>query len=199
MTGLVLASASRARAALLRAAGVAFAVAPADVDEEALRARLARAGEADADAVALALATAKAEAVSARHGEALVVGADQILTLDGEIFAKPAGRKAARAQLERLRGRTHTLHSAFACVRAGRPLARHCARAELTMRPFSDAFLDAYLDRVGASALASVGAYQLEGPGVQLFERVAGDYFAILGLPLLELLAVLRREGALAS
>lgn len=195
---VVLASASAARAALLDRAGVAFTVAPADIDEPAVRAALKKEGAAP-EAIALVLAEQKAREVSARHAGALVIGADQLLVLEGRIFAKPADAAAARRQLVALRGRTHTLLSAFACLRDGEMVARGCPSARLTMRAFSDAFLDAYLDRVGAAVLASVGAYRLEGAGIQLFERIEGDYFTILGLPLIELLAALRGAGAVPA
>jgi septum formation protein len=193
---LVLASQSRSRRAVLEAAGVAIEVKPAAIDERGVE---ARAGVSGADAVAALLAREKANAVGSNDPERLVLGADQTLALDGRRFSKAVDRAAARQQLSALRGRTHTLHSALAVVRGGTVLFEHVDAAHLTMRSFSDDFLDAYLDSVGGAALASVGCYQLEGQGIQLFERVEGDHFTVLGLPLLPLLAWLRREGLMAA
>ena len=193
---LVLASQSRSRRAVLEAAGVAIEVKPAAIDERAVE---ARAGVAGADAVAALLAREKAKAVAASDPERMVLGADQTLALGERRFSKAADRAAAREQLAALRGRTHTLHSAVAVVRGGAVLFEHVEAAHLTMRSFSDDFLDGYLDAVGTAALASVGCYQLEGRGSQLFERVEGDHFTVLGLPLLPLLAWLRREGLMAA
>lgn len=198
MVDLVLASASRSRRDMLDAAGVAFEVVPADVDEPALRAQHLKtdpaAGPGD---IARMLAEAKAVAVSTRRPEALVIGADQVLALDGDLFSKPGSEAAARRDLLRLRGRSHGLHSAVALAQGGKIDWTHGAAATLTMRAFSDDYLDGYLRRCGPEVLASVGAYQIEGPGIGLFERVEGDYFTILGLPLLPLLAELRRRGVL--
>lgn len=195
---LVLASRSASRVALLAGAGLAFEAVPSDVDERAVEAPLLAAG-ADPGAIALHLAEAKAIAVSAGRPGDLVLGCDQTLGLDGERFVKPENRAAARAQLTRLRGRGHELHSALALVEDGRLLWSTVVVARMTMRPFSDAVLDDYCDRVGDAVLASVGCYQLEGLGVTLFEAIEGDYFTILGLPLLPLLAELRRIGHLPS
>lgn len=197
---VVLASASRIRASLLANAGVPVSVCPAAVDEASLRRDFEAGGAAPAPAeIARHLAQAKALAVSRLDPEGLVIGADQVLSCAGEIFSKPAGRDVARAQLLQLRGRTHRLDSAVACARAGTLAWSHVAGADLTMRAFSDAFLDDYLERAGSTILASVGAYQLEGLGAQLFARIEGDYFTILGLPLLPLLTFLRSDGSLAS
>ena len=193
---LVLASGSKIRRTLLEAAGVALEVAPSDIDE---RAAEAAAPSSSPAAVAALLARAKASAVARLHPGRLVLGADQILDLDGRRFTKPADRAAARAQLRALAGRAHELHSAIAFVQDGKVLFEHISTARLTMRTFSDTFLDRYLDVAGAAATESVGAYQLEGPGVQLFESVDGDYFTVLGLPLLAALDFLRRHGCLAS
>jgi septum formation protein len=193
---LVLASQSRSRRALLEAAGVAIEVKPAAIDERAVEARADLSG---ADAAAVLLAREKARAVAAADPERLVLGADQTLVLDGRRFSKAIDQAAAREQLAALRGRTHTLHSALAVVRGHAVLFEHIDAAHLTMRSFSDDFLDGYLDAVGTAALASVGCYQLEGQGIQLFERVEGDHFTILGLPLLPLLTWLRREGLMAA
>jgi septum formation protein len=145
------------------------------------------------------LASAKAMAVAQRKPGRLVLGGDQILSLDGRRFAKPPDRGAARAQLRSLAGKSHELHSAIAFVQNATVLARHVSVARLTMRALSDPFIDAYLDAVGAAATTSVGAYQIEGLGVQLFERVEGDYFTILGLPLIEVLDFLRQNQCLQA
>jgi len=195
---LVLASQSSARRTLLTAAGVPVDAHPADIDERGLERGLKSAAMAQSvGAVAALLAREKAIAVESRYRGRLTLGADQTLTLDAKRFAKPADRKAARAQLRELCGRTHELHSAVAFVQHGAVLFEYVAMARLTMRNFSDDFLELYLDAVGDAATASVGAYQIEGLGVQLFERVDGDYFTVLGLPLLEALEFLRRIGCL--
>ena len=196
MRRLVLASASSARIALLENAGIEFTARAAEIDERAIEAPLAESRIA-ASAIAVALAEAKALAVAATEPGALVVGADQILAAGGERWNKPASLADARAQLLALAGRTHTLHSAVAVVRGKSVLWRHEEAAHMTMRSLSPDFVESYLDRVGDMALKSVGAYQLEGPGIQLFERIEGDYFAILGLPLLPLLKFLRSQGAI--
>lgn len=191
---LILASASSARAALLRAAGIAFEIDPALIDEARIK-RLARATDDTAAACALALAAEKARIVSARHPEALVIGADQILVAGDEWFDKSPNLDAARAQLRALCDRTHSLATAACVVRDGLPLWQAISVPELTMRRVNDAFLDAYIAAEGESLLSSVGAYRIEGRGVQLFSRINGDHFAVLGLPLLELLDFLRRRG----
>jgi septum formation protein len=193
---VVLASASPARAALLRAAGVEFATDPAAIDEGRLKRRMRAAGK-PAIACAATLAVEKARCVSARHVDALVIGADQILVIEAEWLDKPADLQEARSQLQRLRGRAHALATAAAVVKTGETLWSGVSVPELTMRRFSDSFLDAYVAAEGESLLGSVGAYRLEGKGVQLFSRIAGDHFAILGLPLIELLKFLREWGAL--
>jgi septum formation protein len=194
---IVLASASRARRALLAAAGVAFTVDPADVDEPALR-RSLQAGTAPAK-IAELLARAKAEDVGTRHRDSLVIGADQVLAFGDEILSKPGDAKGARATLRKLRGKTHELISAVAFAEDGKITWAHTATARLTMRDFSEAFLEEYLLRAGDRVGQSVGAYELEGPGVQLFERIEGDYFTILGLPLLPVLAELRARSVIAA
>lgn len=195
---LILASASAARAKLLRAAGVSFAIEPAAIDEDALKREARRKGD-PAIECASALAAAKACAVSRRAPEALVIGGDQLLTSGNEWFDKPRDLPEARTHLLRLRGRSHVLATAICVARGGEPVWQAVSEPELTMRAFSDDFLDAYLAGEGESLLASVGAYRLEGRGVQLFERISGDHFTILGLPLIELLAFLRERGALAT
>jgi len=193
---LMLASRSAVRRRLLEAAGVPIELRPADIDERALE---ADAMSEEPTVIAAHLAGAKAAVVAGSHPGRLVLGADQILTLDGKRFSKPADRMTARAQLRALCGRTHELHSAIAFVQGAAVLFEHVGTARLTMRAFSDQFLDLYLDAVGSAATASVGAYQMEGPGIQLFERVDGDYFTVLGLPLLPALDFLRRRGCLAQ
>jgi septum formation protein len=195
---LILASASYARARLLRCSGVDFAVEPAQIDETSLKRRF-RAVDRSASDCALALAEAKARWVSARHPRALVIGADQILVCGSEWFDKPEDLGAARGQLRALRGRTHVLETAVCAVRADERQWRVADAPRLTMREFGDAFLDDYLAAEGEAVLGSVGAYRLEGRGVQLFERIEGDFFSILGLPLVPLLAFLREQGQLAG
>ena len=195
---LVLASQSPSRAALLAGAGLAFEKAPAGVDEDAVKTSLKAEG-ASATQLADTLAELKAARISPRFPGALVLGADQVLACDGEWFDKPPDLAAARAQLLRLRDRTHQLFSAAVIVRDGERIWGRTEHATLRMRGFSEDFLDAYLARVGDTALASVGAYQLEGPGVQLFSHIDGDFFTILGLPLLALLDFLRGHGALPA
>jgi septum formation protein len=188
---LLLASASPTRRRLLEQAGLEFSAEAAPVDEE--EAKLALEGEgADGPALAEALAELKAVAVARRHPGAFVIGADQVLDCEGRRYDKPRDLAAARTQLMALRGRSHQLISAVVVVRDGQRLWHHIDRAKLTMRPFSPAFLDDYLARAMPGILSSVGAYQLEALGAQLFSRIEGDYFTILGLPLLPLLDFLR-------
>ena len=198
MSTLVLASSSASRAKLLTAAGIAITVDPAMVDEAALK-REARTTGQDAEATALRLAEAKARAVAPRHPGALVLGADQMLDCAGIWYDKPADRADARRQLLALSGRSHALITAAAILRDGDVLWRVVECPVLTMRRFSEAFLERYLAAMGERVLATVGGYELEGLGAQLMARIEGDYFAILGLPLLPLLEFLRSEGAVSS
>lgn len=195
---LILASGSSARAAVLRAAGVPFTVERARVDERALEAPLLAVGISPAD-LAGALADAKACEVSARFPDALVIGADQTLDLDGRRFVKPGSLSEAADQLRQLRGRVHRLHSAVSLAEGGAVVARLLVSPELEMRAFSAAALSDYLAAEGAAVCESVGGYRIEGPAIQLFRRVEGDQSAILGLPILPLLAVLRDRGNLAE
>ncbi|HEX3700398.1 MAG TPA: Maf family protein [Phenylobacterium sp.] len=194
---LTLASTSRARRAVLEGAGVAFEATDSGLDEAAAKAGLAGQG-AGPRKIAEALAEAKAlKACAGREG--LVIGADQTLEFEAGLYDKVETLAAARERLKRLRGKPHQLHSAVVVARGGAAVWRDVVTATLTMREFSDAFLEDYLAREGEAALGSVGCYRLEGMGAQLFSSIEGDYFAILGLPLLGLLAFLRNEGALAT
>jgi septum formation protein len=194
---VILASKSAARRALLAGAGVTHEADVAGVDEEAVKTTLLADGATPRD-VADALAELKAIKVSAKRS-GLVIGADQTLDLDGTLYDKAETLEAARERLKALRGKTHKLHSAVVVAKDGAPIWRELATASLTMRDFSDAFLDEYLATEGDQALGSVGCYRLEGPGAQLFSKIEGDYFAILGLPLLGLLDLLRRHGELRT
>jgi septum formation protein len=195
---LILASASTARARMLEAAGIAFTIEPAAIDEARIKAAAREAGHT-AMACALALATEKARAVSQRHPDSLVIGADQILVADSEWFDKPGDLGEARGQLQALRGRSHILATAVCVTRGGEGLWHATSTPELTMRRFTDAFLGRYIAEEGKALTESVGAYRLEGRGVQLFTRISGDHFAVLGMPLLELLEFLRDRGALLT
>jgi len=195
---LILASASTARATLLRAAGVEFEIVPAAIDETVMKHRCRAAGD-DALACAMALGEAKARAVAADNPRAVVIGADQILVVDGEWLDKPDTLLAAAQHLRRLSGRTHTLPTAACAVLGETCLWRAQSSPEMTMWRFGDAFIDRYIEAEGKALLGSVGAYRIEGRGVQLFSRIEGDHFAILGLPLLPLLDFLRRRGLLAG
>lgn len=193
---LVLASKSAIRHTLLCDAGVPVEVEPADIDERTIeQCNAAR----DAGELAALLAREKARTIADRRPGRLVLGADQTLALGKRRFSKPGDRAGAREQLEALRGRTHELHTAIALVRESTILFEHREVARLTMRAFSDGFLEAYLDAMGAAVTASVGGYQLERLGIQLFERIEGDHFVILGLPLVALLQYMRQAGWLAA
>lgn len=197
---IILASASRSRREMLTAAGVAFEIEPADLDERAIREALTADGaEIDPLDVAEVLARAKAEAVSRRHPEALVIGSDQVLAFGNEIFEKPPDVAHARDMLRRLRGATHQLHSVVALASDGEADWTWSDTAHLTMRAFSTEFLESYLVEAGPGILESVGAYRLEEIGVQLFEAIEGDYFTILGMPLVPLLGELRTRRWLRS
>ena len=197
---LILASGSPYRRKMLQAAGLDFRVVPADVDEAALkRGVAAQAPKPAPAAIADALARAKAQSVSIEHRDAIVIGADQILELAGELLDKPGDLAAARAQLERLRGKTHRLISAVVVAEAGQAVWGHVDEAVLTMRSFTPEFLDRYLAEAGPDLCQIVGAYEIEGLGIQLFERVEGDHFTIIGLPLVPLLAELRSRGVIAA
>ena len=188
---IILASRSPFRQMLLRNAGLTFEAIAAAIDERAIEDSLSADRPSPAE-VALALAEAKALDVASARPEALVIGSDQTLSLGERVFHKPADLSDAREHLHAMSGRTHELNSAVVLVQNGVIAWRHVSTARLTMRLLSDAFIGRYLDRVGESVLASVGAYQLEGEGIQLFEHIEGDYFTILGLPMLPLLAQLR-------
>lgn len=196
MTPLILASQSPFRRMLMDNAGLAFETRAAEIDERVVEAALAERNPTPPQ-VAEALAIEKAQDVASRSPGALVIGSDQTLSLDGRVFHKPADMAEAKSHLMAMSGRTHALNCGIALVRDGQMLWSHVSIAHLTMRPLSAAFIDRHLARVGERVLASVGAYQLEGEGVQLFERIDGDYFTILGLPLLPLLAKLRELGAI--
>jgi septum formation protein len=196
---LILASGSAVRATLLRQAGLVFEIQNSRVDEDVIKESFTVSNNTDIDALTLELAAAKANAVSALHPNALVIGADQILSCENHRYDKPRDMDEARANLMKFRGRPHRLHSGVVIAQAGKIIWQHSDHADLTMRDFSDAFLDNYLAEVGPKVMASVGCYQLEGLGVQLFDKIEGDYFTILGLPLLPLLEVLRGHHVVLS
>ena len=191
---LILASGSNSRARVLEAAGLAFIVEPPGLDEAVMRQAVGGKGSLSPHDVAEVLARAKAEAVSDLAPKAYVIGGDQVLALGDTIFSKPDSMEAARRQLLDLSGRTHTLHTAVAVATDGETIWAETTIATLSMRKLSPEFIGRYLAAAGEEVLSSVGAYQLESLGVQLFEKVDGDYFSILGLPLIPLLDTLRRE-----
>jgi septum formation protein len=188
---LILASGSPFRKQLMEAAGLVFAAEPARIDEREIEAPLV-AGGASAEDVAAALAKAKAEDVAERNRQAFVIGSDQVMSMDGQLFHKCTSVEMAREQLRSMRGKTHRLSSAISIVQDGAEVWSHVSVADLTFREFSDAFLDAYIANAGPKVLLTVGAYSYEGLGQQLFEKVEGDFFTIIGLPMLPLLAALR-------
>lgn len=198
MTDIILASGSRIRAELLANAGLSFRVDPAQVDERAVEAPLLESGFPPAD-IARILAEAKAQETSTRNPGALVIGADQVLEFGGERLTKPEDMEAARRQLLAMSGKSHELHSAAAIARDGETLWCGAATVHMKMRRFGPEFVGRYLAATGDVVLSSVGAYQLEGRGVQLFEAIEGDYFTVLGLPLLPLLQQLREKGAIEA
>ena len=193
---LKLASKSATRRALLEGAGLPIEIEAADIDEREVE---ASSGFDDAETIAGLLAREKAKAVASKNPDRLVLGADQTLALGQQRFTKPANRAGARKQLSALRGQTHALHSAVAVVQRGVVVFEFVETAQLTMRAFSYGFLESYLDAVGEAVMLSVGGYQIEGAGLQLFERVEGEHSTILGLPLMPLLDWLRRAGHLAK
>ena len=193
---LILASGSEIRQQLLRNAGLTFSVHPARVDETMIRDALV-AEAASARDIADALAEMKARKISDKYPDAMVIGCDQVLSLDGVLLSKPATPEDARDQLCRMRGKRHELLSAAVIYEAGKPVWRHVGVVRLTMRRFSDAYLDGYIDRNWQSILHSVGAYKLEEEGVRLFSQIDGDYFTVLGLPFLDLLSYLGLRGVI--
>lgn len=193
---IVLASSSEIRASLLRNAGVSFDVNPARVDEDLIKQSLIAEGLTPRD-ISDALAEAKALRGSGKNPGALVIGCDQVLDLDGTLLSKPPTLDAAHEQLRSLRNKRHTLYSAAVICEDGKPIWRHIGQVRLYMRDFSDAYLDDYLARNWDSVQYSVGGYKLEEEGVRLFSRIEGDYFNVLGLPLLELLSFLTLRGDL--
>ncbi len=194
VNSLILASASPVRAQLLTQAGLSFSVERPRVDEEMLRDTLLAEGASPRD-LADALAEMKALRISEKHPQAMVIGCDQVLDLGGQVFSKPSTRTEAREQLLLLRAKRHSLLSAVVICEAGKPIWRHVGQVRLTVRPFSEAWLDGYLDRNWPDIAEAVGAYKLEKEGVRLFSRVEGDYFTVLGLPLLDLLSYLALRG----
>lgn len=193
---IILASTSQVRQQLLRSAGIHFTAISPGVDESLIKKTT---GASSPEMLAATLAAAKSTALASKHQNALIIGADQLLVLDGKIFDKPASVEEARLHLQALRHGTHQLISAVCCSKNGAVLWQHQSIASLTMRSFTDEFLDYYIAHCGAGLTTSVGAYKLEGMGIQLFDTIVGDYFTILGLPLLPLLAFLRSQDLIAS
>lgn len=197
---LILASGSSARRTMLEAAGLSFKIIPADIDEAAIRAAMTSDNACvEASDIAAVLAAEKAVSVARAHPDALVIGSDQVLALGSRFFSKAETVAEARDTLDRLRGRTHELVSAVALAQGDDVLWHALDTARLSMRRFSDEFLGAYVNRAGDVLLRSAGGYELEGLGVQLFDRIEGDYFTILGMPLLPLLAELRQRGMVTA
>ena len=196
MTRLILASASESRANILRGAGIGFDVVPAHVDEEAVKESMLAANQPHR-VIADALAELKAVRISSANPGALVIGADQVLSFAGELVSKCATTDEARVLLSRLRGKNHDLFSAAVIAKDGAPVWRHVERNRMTMYPVSDEFIDDYMGLKGESLLSGVGCYRLEDEGAQFFSHIDGDYFAILGLPLIPLLSALREQGVI--
>lgn len=195
---MILASASEVRARVLHAAGVTFDIVPARVDEDALK-QSVLAEKTAPRAVADALAELKALRVSTSHPGQLVLGADQVLVLDGELISKCETLTETSALLKRMRGKAHQLISALVLAKNGAPVWRYVDTAKLSVRAFSDTFLENYIASEGESLLSGVGCYKLEGRGIELFDKIDGDYFTILGLPLLPLLSALREQGVIQA
>lgn len=198
-TRLVLASASKARGILLRNAGLQFDVIPADIDEDAVKRKFLKTGNSNPFELAEQLAYRKAEHISRQYDNAIVIGADQVLEFCGQILSKPETIDAGRKQLLNLRGKTHHLISAVSLWSSGSAIWSYSEQTNMTMRRFSAEFLEAYIEQAGPRICESVGGYQLESEGIQLFEQLEGDFFTILGLPLLPLLAQLRDQNILSS
>ena len=193
---ILLASTSKIRGKILSAAGIKFSVLNSELDEEQAKNSLT---ELSPQRISLELARLKSEKISRQHPNAMTIGADQVLGFKDQIFNKPVSRADAESQLSMLRNATHTLYSAVSCAIAGAEVWNHCSEARLTMRDFTPDFLSSYLDSSPADYLSSVGAYRLEESGIQLFEKIEGDYFTILGLPMLPLLGFLRQRGIIPS
>ena len=193
---IILASTSKIRGKILSAAGIKFSVLNSELDEEQAKNSLT---ELSPQRISLELARLKSEKISRQHPNAMTIGADQVLGFKDQIFNKPVSRADAESQLSILRNATHTLYSAVSCAIAGAEVWNHCSEARLTMRDFTPDFLSSYLDSSPADYLSSVGAYRLEESGIQLFEKIEGDYFTILGLPILPLLGFLRQRGIIPS
>ena len=193
---IILASTSKIRGKILSAAGIKFSVLNSELDEEQAKNSLT---ELSPQRISLELARLKSEKISRQHPNAMTIGADQVLGFKDQIFNKPVSRADAESQLSMLRNATHTLYSAVSCAIAGAEVWNHCSEARLTMRDFTPDFLSSYLDSSPADYLSSVGAYRLEESGIQLFEKIEGDYFTILGLPILPLLGFLRQRGIIPS
>ncbi len=193
---IILASTSKIRGKILSAAGIEFSMLDSELDEEKSKNSLM---ELPPRHISLALARLKSEKISRQNLASMTIGTDQVLGFEEQIFNKPVSRADAERQLSMLRNATHTLYSAVSCATAGAEVWSHCSEARLTMRDFTPDFLSSYLDRSPADYLSSVGAYKLEETGIQLFEKIEGDYFTILGLPILPLLGFLRQRGIIPS
>jgi septum formation protein len=193
---IILASTSKIRGKILSAAGIKFSVLDSELDEEKAKNSLT---DFSPRKISLELARLKSEKISRQHPKVMTIGADQVLGFENRIFNKPASRPDAEKQLSMLRNATHTLYSAVSCAVSGAEVWNHCSEARLTMRDFTPEFLSSYLDGSPPDYLSSVGAYKLEETGIQLFEKIEGDYFTVLGLPMLPLLSFLRQRGIIPS